>query len=209
MDPPGRQEGIYDLAMRTIRKIESRIDSTFAIHGQMMLLRRSITVVPREGIAADDVDIGLQVRRQGFRIAYAEGARFWEERPKGSGVEARQKRRRGMSLAQALWRNRDMVGRSKYGLFGLVALPFQWAFLLGQPIALALLLTVGLGWLVVAAPLWGAAVIAALAVLAATSSGARSYLHMNRLMLSGMVSMVLGNRITDRWPRDRDAGEQS
>lgn len=207
MDPPGRHEGMYDRVMRRVRKLESRMDSTFAVHGQMMLFRRSLALSPRAGVSADDVDLSLQARRKGFRIRYATGARFWEERPGSFALEARQKKRRGMSLAQVLWRNRDMLGRPRYGVFGVIGLPFQWAFLLAQPIGVALLLTVGLGGALALSPLWGAMAVGVLGLLTAASRDARNYLHMNAMMLSAIFSLLAGRSLTDRWPRDRDAGE--
>jgi cellulose synthase/poly-beta-1,6-N-acetylglucosamine synthase-like glycosyltransferase len=208
MDPPGRREGVYDWVMRTVRRTESRLDSTFAVHGQMALFRRSLGLVPRAGVAADDVDLSLQARRKGFRIRYAQGARFWEERPRSLVAEARQKKRRGMSLAQVLWVNRDMLARPRYGAFGMLSLPFQWTFLLAQPIGLALLLTLGLATAVVRAPLAGAVGVAALGGLLAGSKSVRSYLLMNATMLSAIVSLLAGQSLTDRWPRDRDAGPE-
>jgi MoaA/NifB/PqqE/SkfB family radical SAM enzyme/GT2 family glycosyltransferase len=206
MDPPGRYEGIYDRVMRGVRKAESRMDSTFAVHGQMMLVRRSLALSPRAGVSADDVDLSLQARRKGFRTSYATGARFWEERPENSAIEARQKKRRGMSLAQVLWRNRDMVGRPKYGAFGMVGLPFQWLFLLAQPVVVALALTVGLAAAVAVSPLWAAVSAGVVLLAVAVSQGARDYLRMNAMMLSAIVSLMAGRSLTDRWPRDRDAG---
>jgi MoaA/NifB/PqqE/SkfB family radical SAM enzyme/glycosyltransferase involved in cell wall biosynthesis len=205
MDAPGRHEGVYDRVMRGVRKLESRLDSTFAVHGQMALFRRSIDLFPRAGIAADDVDLSLQARRQGFRIRYAEGARFWEERPRTFAAEARQKKRRGASLAQVLWVNRDMVAKPRYGAFGLVSLPFQWAFLLAQPIGLALALPLVLAAAVTRASANAALAAAAVVLLALSWKGARSYLVMNALMLSAIVSLLAGRSLTDRWPRDRDA----
>jgi cellulose synthase/poly-beta-1,6-N-acetylglucosamine synthase-like glycosyltransferase/MoaA/NifB/PqqE/SkfB family radical SAM enzyme len=205
MDHPGRHESIYDRVMRGVRKVESRIDSTFAVHGQMMLFRRSLDLQPRAGVSADDVDLSLQARRKGYRIRYAEGARFWEERPTSLAADSRQKKRRGMSLAQVLWRNRDMLGRPRYGMFGLVGLPFEWVFLLAQPVGVALLLTLGVGALLAWSPLAGAVTVAVLATLAAASRAARTYLYMNATMLSGMVALVTGRSLTDRWARDRDA----
>jgi hypothetical protein len=41
--------------------------------------------------------------------------------------------------------------------------------------------------------------------LAAASRAARTYLYMNATMLSGMVALVTGRSLTDRWARDRDA----
>jgi cellulose synthase/poly-beta-1,6-N-acetylglucosamine synthase-like glycosyltransferase len=205
MDAPGRFESIYDRVMRGVRKLESRIDSTFAVHGQMMLFRRSLDLRPRAGVSADDVDLSLQARRKGYRIRYAEGARFWEERPASFAADSRQKKRRGMSLAQVLWRNKDMLGRPRYGMFGLVGLPFEWVFLLAQPIGVALVLTIGLGALLAWSPLAGAAAAGILAVVTTASREARTYLYMNATMLSGMVSLATGRSLTDRWPRDRDA----
>jgi hypothetical protein len=40
----------------------------------------------------------------------------------------------------------------------------------------------------------------------AVSQGARDYLRMNAMMLSAIVSLMAGRSLTDRWPRDRDAG---
>jgi cellulose synthase/poly-beta-1,6-N-acetylglucosamine synthase-like glycosyltransferase len=205
MDPAGRRESIYDRVMRGIRKAESRLDSTFAVHGQMALFRRSLGLNPRAGVAADDVDLSLQARRKGYRIRYAEGARFWEERPRDPAAERRQMRRRGMSLAQVLWVNRDMLGRPRYGAFGLLQLPFQWAFLLLQPVCVALILTLGLALTVASMPAVGAVMIAAIAVLTAVSKDVRAYLLMNATMLSAIVLLLTGRAATDRWPRDRDA----
>jgi len=112
-----------------------------------------------------------------------------------------------MSIAQVLWANRDMIGRPRYGLFGLLDLPFQWAFLLAQPIVLVLLLTLGSLALIASAPVPGAVAVAALALIAAVSNGVRTYLVMNGLMAAAIVALCTGRRLTDRWPRDRDAGE--
>ena len=204
MDPVEKHEGIYDRAMRSLRKLESRLDSTLAVHGQMMLFRRSLGLLARTGIAADDVDLSLQARRKGFRIRYAEGARFWEERAQTLSDEVQQKKRRGMSLAQVLWANRDMVARPRYGAFGLLSLPFQWTFLLAQPIALALTLPL-LVMACLALGSWPVAVGASiLALLAVAWKSSRSYLFMNGVMLSAIVSLLGGRSPGDRWPRDRD-----
>src|SRR5262249_53429743 len=125
-------------------KFESRLDSVFLVHGQMLLFRKSLGLRPRTGVASDDVDLSLQARRQGFRIRYAEGARFWEERPQTNTAFIRQAKRHGMSIAQVLWTNRDMVAKPRYGVFGVLTLPFEWLFLLGQPIGVALLLALAL-----------------------------------------------------------------
>jgi MoaA/NifB/PqqE/SkfB family radical SAM enzyme/cellulose synthase/poly-beta-1,6-N-acetylglucosamine synthase-like glycosyltransferase len=204
MDPPGRVDSLYDRLMRRVRSLESRLDSVLLVHGQMVLFRRSLTLEPRAGIASDDVDLSLQARRQGYRIRYAEEARFWEERPRTRSARTQQGKRHGMSIAQVLWANRDMVGRPRYGLFGMLDLPFQWALLLAQPIGLFLMLTLGTAAVIALAPLPWTLAVAALALLAAASKGVRSYLVMNGLMASAIVSMLAGRQLTDRWPRDRD-----
>jgi MoaA/NifB/PqqE/SkfB family radical SAM enzyme/cellulose synthase/poly-beta-1,6-N-acetylglucosamine synthase-like glycosyltransferase len=204
MDPPGRVDSLYDRLMRRVRSLESWLDSVLLVHGQMVLFRRSLTLEPRAGIASDDVDLSLQARRQGYRIRYAEEARFWEERPRTRSARTQQGKRHGMSITQVLWANRDMVGRPRYGLFGMVDLPFQWALLLAQPIGLFLLLTLGTAALIASAPLPGVLAVAAFALLAAASKGVRSYLVMNGLMASAIVSILAGRQLTDRWPRDRD-----
>jgi MoaA/NifB/PqqE/SkfB family radical SAM enzyme/cellulose synthase/poly-beta-1,6-N-acetylglucosamine synthase-like glycosyltransferase len=209
MDPPAKDEGIYDRVMRALRRLESGLGSTFAVHGQMMLFRRSMGLLPRTGIAADDVDLSLQARRKGLKIRYADGARFWEERPRTLADEVQQKKRRGMSLAQVLWANRDMLARPRYGTVGLVSLPFQWAFLLAQPILLALTLPLVAVAGLTLAPVPLLIGIALLTLLTASSKAVRSYFFMNGLMLNAILSLLAGRTVTDRWDRDRDASSPS
>ena len=206
MDPPGRQDSFYNRMMCKVRKLESRLDSVFLVHGQMLLFRKSLGLHPRTGVASDDVDLSLQARRQGFRIRYAEGARFWEERPQTQTAFVRQMKRHGMSIAQVLWANRDMVAKPHYGVFGLLTLPFQWFLFFGQPIGLTLLLALALTMTLTMAPLSAVIGVVALGFIAATWSSTRSYLVMNGLMLWAIASLVGGRTVTDRWPRDRDAG---
>lgn len=203
MDPVGRHERLYDRVMTGLRKLESRLDSTFAVHGQMALFRRSLRLDPRPGVAGDDVDLALQARRQGYRIRYAAGARFWEGRPPGLSATLRQKRRHGMALAQVLWVNRDMLARPRFGAFGMLTLPFHWLFLLGQPLLVLLAAAAALA-LAVAFPGPGLLALAALACVVAVWRGARSFLLMNALMLAAIVSLLMGQPATDRWARDRD-----
>jgi len=206
MDPPERRDSFYDKMMRRVRRFESRVDSTCVTHGQMLLFRRDLEIEARSGIASDDMDLCFQARKLGFRTRYAEGARFWEERPRSLAARTRQGKRHGMSIAQVLWVNRDMLLRRKYGLFGLVSLPLQWALMMVQPVLLPVLLTMGVISTLVFAPLWGALLaIGGLAAFALGSKSARSYLFMNGLMLSGLVSLATGRGLTDRWSRDRDA----
>jgi cellulose synthase/poly-beta-1,6-N-acetylglucosamine synthase-like glycosyltransferase len=72
---------LYDWLTARVRALESRSGLVFSVHGQLMAWRRELALVPTPGIAADDLDLMLQVRTRGLRIEWVKRARFFEVRP--------------------------------------------------------------------------------------------------------------------------------
>jgi cellulose synthase/poly-beta-1,6-N-acetylglucosamine synthase-like glycosyltransferase/peptidoglycan/xylan/chitin deacetylase (PgdA/CDA1 family)/spore germination protein YaaH len=72
---------------------------------------------------AEDADLTIAVRRQGWRIRYEERAVGWTQAPEDAKGLVAQRFRWTFGTLQAVWKHRDTLFRPKYGTLGFVALP--------------------------------------------------------------------------------------
>lgn len=77
---------------------------------------------------AEDQDLTLKVRKQGFRIGYEENAVAWTEAPDTIRSLAKQRFRWSFGTLQCMWKHRDALFNPKYGTLGFIALPNVWIF---------------------------------------------------------------------------------
>ncbi|HLJ50998.1 MAG TPA: glycosyltransferase [Bryobacteraceae bacterium] len=77
---------------------------------------------------AEDTDITLAIRRQGYQIRYEENAVAYTEAPETTQALAKQRFRWAFGTLQAAWKHRDATFNPKYGTLGMVALPSIWIF---------------------------------------------------------------------------------
>ena len=101
-------------------------------------------VVQAGGYATDTVgeDIELVVRlhrhlhdrKQPYRIGFVPDPICWTEVPESLRVLRRQRTRWQRGLIDTLWRHRGMMGRPRYGIIGLVALPGFFLFEMLSPV---------------------------------------------------------------------------
>lgn len=110
-----------------LRLIESRIDSNPIMHGEFMVMRRSVMEPPSSDSVADDTEMALKIRRKGYKTLYAFDCVFYEASPISLDGRVAQKERRGQGLIQVFWRNKDMFLNLKYGKFGLLVFPFEFS----------------------------------------------------------------------------------
>lgn len=75
----------------------------------------------------------LQERRR-YRIRFVPEPTCWTQVPSDSRSLARQRARWQNGLADVLWRNRDLLFNPRYGLWGVVMLPYLWVFELAAPV---------------------------------------------------------------------------
>lgn len=110
---PTPAAGLYDRLTARVRACESRAGRLFSVHGQLLAWRASLGLAPTPGYAADDLDLMLQARAAGARVALAPGARFLEVKtPPGPAREA-QALRRARAYVQLLGHPRlaEVAGR--------------------------------------------------------------------------------------------------
>jgi cellulose synthase/poly-beta-1,6-N-acetylglucosamine synthase-like glycosyltransferase len=104
--PDGRALGgkttVYDALTALVRRAESALGIVFSVHGQLMAWRASLELHPTRGFAADDLDLMLQARCKGARIAIAPRALFFEARPSDAADREVQAARRARAYLQFL-----------------------------------------------------------------------------------------------------------
>ncbi len=110
----------WDRWTARVRRLESRFGALFSVHGQLLAWRAELELSPRRGVAADDVDLMLQVRGSATpRVALVPGAVFFEEKRRVESGGAEQALRRARAWFQ-VFEGRDRPT----GFSGLGAL--QW-----------------------------------------------------------------------------------
>lgn len=116
-----------------LRLIENKIDSNPIMHGEFLMMRRSVMEPPSSDSVADDTEMALKIRRKGYKTLYAPDCVFYEASPTSLKGRLAQKERRGQGLIQIFWRNRDMFLNPKYGKFGLLVFPFEFSLYVLSP----------------------------------------------------------------------------
>lgn len=116
-----------DLSLYT-RKLENKIDSIFGMSGPFVAFKRSIISQIDEGIYSSDTDIGVLVRRNGFKVVFdSRILSFVDEwvinRPET--VTGWLKRMKHLSFGSLVLflRHKKILFRKSYGFFGLLIAP--------------------------------------------------------------------------------------
>ena len=137
----------WDRWTAVARRLESRARVLFSVHGQLLAWRAELALVPSRGVAADDVDLMLQVRGSATPgVALVRGARFFEEKPSSEREGGEQALRRARAWFQVF------EGRARpAGFEGLAAL--QWLAYSRLPGLLPWIVP-ALGVMLLAAALW-------------------------------------------------------
>ena len=125
----------------------SRLHGLLFVSGAFGLFRRDLLVEiggMDTGSEGDDVELVLRLQhhlrraRRRYRVAFVARSCCWTQVPSTYSVLARQRRRWGQILAEALWAHRTMFVNPRYGFMGLVVLPYYLVFeLLGAVVELA------------------------------------------------------------------------
>ncbi len=77
---------------------------------------------------AEDQDATIEMRKRGWRIAYADRAIAWTEAPDTFASLLKQRFRWSFGTLQCAWKHKDTFLRRKYGSLGMIAMPNTWLF---------------------------------------------------------------------------------
>ncbi len=135
----GRSEQWYQKMYNLVRSAESNMDSTFYIKGEAAavrgyLIRNSNELESCPGTA--DTGLAFVARKNGLRAIYDPRVKFSEYAPSSHKERVRQKVNRGANLIRITWHFRTMFFRPKYGKFGTITLPMNFAILAVVPLML-------------------------------------------------------------------------
>ncbi len=93
----------YDRITACVRGVESRFGALFSVHGQLLAWRAALGLRPSFGIAADDLDLMLQVRSRGCApsaVRLVPEATFYEAKPAPGPLADEQALRRARAYVQ-------------------------------------------------------------------------------------------------------------
>lgn len=74
---------------------------------------------------AEDCDLTLRIQRLGYRVAHENRAVAWTEAPMSVRSLAKQRLRWTYGNLQAFWKHRDMLLRPRFGVLGMLVLPYS------------------------------------------------------------------------------------
>jgi len=192
----------YDRWSSAARALESRSGRLFSVHGQLVAWRASSGILPRPGLAADDLNLMFQVRASGRGVRRVADALFLEPKtPRGAAARS-QGLRRARAYFQALQGRRAPLGE---GLLDRA----QWAFYAHVPRRAPELVLLGALAIVSLATWWGGG-IAAAGALAALAGAAALPAPRRALELLGWIrrarreaALGSGRAARDRWEMAR------
>ena len=126
----------YEKFIRTIKILESKIDSVPVAHGQALFFRNNLGIIPTK--QADDADIAIQIRKKGYRVVYVPYCSFTEIIPTDTHKLKQQKIRRSKALIDSLLHHGDVFFNPRYGLFGFFCYPLDIVIYILSPFILML-----------------------------------------------------------------------
>lgn len=196
---------VWDRWTARVRALESRCGRLFSVHGQLLCWRAAPGLVPRPGLAADDLDLMLQARARGGRVVRVAQARFLERKTPRGPLARSQGLRRARAYFEVLRGRRAALGRA-------LADRAQWAFYARVPrhapeLALGALGLLGAGVALVLGPRALCVLGAALALAALTPGGRRllelaRWIRIARRAAHGRASAPIQGG-SDRWEMQR------
>jgi cellulose synthase/poly-beta-1,6-N-acetylglucosamine synthase-like glycosyltransferase len=150
----GMQVVEYFRAFLIARIAFASFNGLLIISGAFGLFKRSLVEAVggyRPGTVGEDVELVarmhryLRARGEDFRISFIPDPVCWTEAPESVRTLGHQRRRWQRGLGETLWRHRRAIANPRYGLFGMLTLPYFLLFeflgavieLIGLPIVLA------------------------------------------------------------------------
>ena len=106
-----------------IREKETRIDSVFSMVGEISSFRKEIIDKLDENIIAEDYEMSIRIRKNGYKLVHEPNAVVWEYAPGNLKDEIIQKKRRVIGTIQVLLKHYNVVFNPKYGIYGMYIIP--------------------------------------------------------------------------------------
>lgn len=121
----------YVTSQNLDRRAFALLDCITVVPGAVGAWRRGLALAAggfSEDTLAEDQDLTLAIRRQGYSVAYAADAVAYTEAPETLRGLAKQRFRWSFGTLQCMWKHRDALFDARYGTLGWIAMPNVWLF---------------------------------------------------------------------------------
>ena len=136
------EEG-YRSIQSKLQIVESWLDSTMIFHGPFSAYRKDLIVPIDPASLADDSELAVKIRKQGYRTIIDPEVIFYEASHSRFMKRRMQKDRRGKGLIRLLLQHRDVLFNPKYDKYGMIVFPMNYFMMILSPyLILALFLSV-------------------------------------------------------------------
>lgn len=207
------EEGYRSLQFR-VQIVESCLDSTIIFHGPFSAYRKNLIVPIDPNSLADDSELAIKIRKQGYRTIIDPGIKFYEASQSRFFKRRRQKDRRGQGLNRLLLQHRDVLFNPKYGKYGAIIFPMNLYMMLISPILLLLFFSLGLVFLFSQSPGIALTAIALLIIFIYLGQADKlyfleplySFLDTQISLIAGMPGLLF-NKKDGTWEADKELRE--
>ena len=136
------EEG-YRSIQSKLQIVESWLDSTIIFHGPFSAFRKDLIVPIDPASLADDSELAVKIRKQGYRTIIDPEIVFYEASHSRFMKRRLQKDRRGKGIIRLLLQHKDVLFNLKYGKYGMIVFPMNYFMMIVSPyLVLALFLSV-------------------------------------------------------------------
>ena len=132
----GNSEKLYIRLYNKMRTAETNMDSTFWFKGEASAIRKNLITDLINCNATFDTAAALLIRKKGYKTIYDPQAKYYEYTPKTQSEWVKQKTIRAANLIKILLQFKTMLFKPRYGKFGFIILPMNYAMLLITPITI-------------------------------------------------------------------------
>jgi cellulose synthase/poly-beta-1,6-N-acetylglucosamine synthase-like glycosyltransferase len=119
-----KTESTYRGLFYLLREAESKLDSTYIHDGPFFAFRRTLFKKLPENTVADDSELGLMIKKAGYRVLSIPEATYYEYAPSKMSEWTKQKSRRAEGITQTMMNHfTTFFMNPSYGIFGLLIFP--------------------------------------------------------------------------------------
>lgn len=132
----------YRSLQSRVQIAESWVDSTIIFHGPFSAYRKKLIKLIDSDSLADDSELAVKVRKQGYRTIIDPEIIFYEASQSAFFKRRMQKDRRGKGLIRLLLRHSDVLFNPKFGDYGRIIFPMNYYMMILSPYLLLLLFSI-------------------------------------------------------------------
>lgn len=202
----------YRSLQSRVQIVESWVDSTIIFHGPFSAYRKNLIKPIDTDSMADDSELAIKVRKQGYRTVIDPDILFYEASQSAFFKRRKQKDRRGKGLIRLLLRHKDVLFNPKYGNYGNIVLPMNYFMMILSPYLILLLFAISFYLLFQYDQMIAALVFFLLVLFIYLGQAnklyklepAYSFLDTQISLLIGGLSLIFGKKSGGTWEVDQE-----